>query len=197
MGFSRQEYWSGLPCPSPGDLPNPGIKRVSLALTDDCFTTSATWAPPGGSEGKESACSAGDLGLWRAVPWDEQSPANSRSYRTLRWLRIYTGKGGQGVRKGQKENLDTGRMERGRRAGRDKGYSLFHPRPTASHPGVTALVKSRLLIRQSWWSPMWPGSRREVALGSMGGGMIGVSNRIYKVSTCLKRVLPAASVCLI
>ena len=30
MGFSRQEYWSGLPCPSPGDLPNPGIKPESL-----------------------------------------------------------------------------------------------------------------------------------------------------------------------
>ena len=28
MGFSRQEYWSGLSCPSPGDLPNPGIKPV-------------------------------------------------------------------------------------------------------------------------------------------------------------------------
>ena len=27
MGFSRQEYWSGLPCPSPGDLPDPGIER--------------------------------------------------------------------------------------------------------------------------------------------------------------------------
>jgi len=32
MGFSRQEYWSGLPFPSPGDLPNPGIKPRSLAL---------------------------------------------------------------------------------------------------------------------------------------------------------------------
>ena len=30
MGFSRQEYWNGLPCPPPGDLPNPGIKPVSL-----------------------------------------------------------------------------------------------------------------------------------------------------------------------
>ena len=29
LGFSRQEYWSGLPCPSPGDLPNPGIKPAS------------------------------------------------------------------------------------------------------------------------------------------------------------------------
>ena len=32
MGFSRQEYWSGLPFPSPGDLPNPGIKAGSPAL---------------------------------------------------------------------------------------------------------------------------------------------------------------------
>ena len=32
MGFSRQEYWSGLPFPSPGDLPNPGMEPVSLAL---------------------------------------------------------------------------------------------------------------------------------------------------------------------
>ena len=32
MGFSRQEYWSGLPFPSPGDLPNPGIKPTSPAL---------------------------------------------------------------------------------------------------------------------------------------------------------------------
>ena len=30
MGFSRQEYWSGLPFPSPGDLPNPGIGPTSL-----------------------------------------------------------------------------------------------------------------------------------------------------------------------
>ena len=32
MGFSRQEYWSGLPCPSPGDLPQPGIEPVSHLL---------------------------------------------------------------------------------------------------------------------------------------------------------------------
>ena len=44
-GFSRQEYWSGLPCPPPGDLPNPGIKPASLkspALAGRFFTTSAT-----------------------------------------------------------------------------------------------------------------------------------------------------------
>ena len=46
MGFSRQEYWSGLPCPPPGDLPDPGIKPESLmspALEVGFFTTSATW----------------------------------------------------------------------------------------------------------------------------------------------------------
>ena len=32
MGFSRQEYWSGLPFPSPGNLPNPGIEPTSLTL---------------------------------------------------------------------------------------------------------------------------------------------------------------------
>ena len=45
MGFSKQEYWSGLPCPPPGDLPNPGIKPESLtspALADRFFSTTAT-----------------------------------------------------------------------------------------------------------------------------------------------------------
>ena len=35
MGFSRQEYWSGLPFPSPGDLPDPGIKPGFLPLLAD------------------------------------------------------------------------------------------------------------------------------------------------------------------
>ena len=46
MGFSRQEYWSRLPFPSPGDLLNPGIEPVSpisAALADRFFTISATW----------------------------------------------------------------------------------------------------------------------------------------------------------
>ena len=49
MGFFRQEYWSGLPCPSPGDLSNPGIKPaspVSLALAGMFFTASAAWEAP-------------------------------------------------------------------------------------------------------------------------------------------------------
>ena len=46
MEFSRQEYWSGLPCLPPGNLPNPGIKLASLmssVLAGKSFTTSATW----------------------------------------------------------------------------------------------------------------------------------------------------------
>ena len=39
MGFLRQEYWIGLPLPSPGDLPNPGIEPVSPALQANSFTT--------------------------------------------------------------------------------------------------------------------------------------------------------------
>ena len=49
MGFSRQEYWSGLLCPSLGDLPNPGIKLTSLrspALAGVFLATSAIWEAP-------------------------------------------------------------------------------------------------------------------------------------------------------
>ena len=48
MGFSRQEYWSGLPFPSPGDLPNPGIKpesSVSPALKADSSLTEPLGKP--------------------------------------------------------------------------------------------------------------------------------------------------------
>ena len=87
MEFSRQEHWSGLPCPSPGNFPNPGIETTSLsspALAGRFFTTRApweTWEPlsksypskgytvdfsflglPCSSAGKESACNVGDLG---------------------------------------------------------------------------------------------------------------------------------------
>ena len=43
MGFSRQEYWSGLPFPSPGDLPDPGIEPGSPSLEADALTSE----PPG------------------------------------------------------------------------------------------------------------------------------------------------------
>ena len=43
MGFSRQEYWSGLPFPSPGDLPDPGIEPKSPSFQADALTSE----PPG------------------------------------------------------------------------------------------------------------------------------------------------------
>ena len=55
MGFSRQEYWSGLPFPSPGDLPHPGMEPaflVSPALAGKFFTT----VPPGNPRIIEKLC---------------------------------------------------------------------------------------------------------------------------------------------
>ena len=46
MGYSRQEYWSGLPCLPPKDLPGPGVKLMSLtssAMVDGFFTTGSSW----------------------------------------------------------------------------------------------------------------------------------------------------------
>ena len=51
MGFSRQEYWSGLPFPSPGDLPDPGIEPRSPAFQADALTSE----PPGKSPGQRSS----------------------------------------------------------------------------------------------------------------------------------------------
>ena len=45
MGFSRQEYWSGLPFPSPRDLPDPGIKPTSPALQANSLPTEPTGKP--------------------------------------------------------------------------------------------------------------------------------------------------------
>ena len=45
MGFPRQEYWNGVPCPSPGDLPDPGIKPVSPALLADSLPSEPQGKP--------------------------------------------------------------------------------------------------------------------------------------------------------
>ena len=62
MGFSRQEYWSGLPFPSPGDLPGPGMEARSPALQADSLPSESTEKPnnntpvllPGKSHGQRS-----------------------------------------------------------------------------------------------------------------------------------------------
>ena len=43
LRFSRQEYWRGLPCPPPGDLPNPETEPMSPALAGGFFTTAPPW----------------------------------------------------------------------------------------------------------------------------------------------------------
>ena len=71
VGFSRQQYWSGLPCPPSGDLTDPEIKPASLEspeLAGGFFTTKNF---PGGAEVKTSACSVGDLG---SIPGLGRSP---------------------------------------------------------------------------------------------------------------------------
>ena len=45
MGFSRQEYWSGLPFPSPGDLPDPGMEPGSRALQADSLLSELQGSP--------------------------------------------------------------------------------------------------------------------------------------------------------
>jgi len=52
MGFSRQEYWSGFPCPPPRDLPNPGIEPMSPALQADSLPSEPLGKP---SEGVQDA----------------------------------------------------------------------------------------------------------------------------------------------
>ena len=67
MGFPKQEYWSGLSFPSPGERPHPETEPRSPAL-------------PGGPDGKESACSAGDLG------WEDPLEKEMATYSsTLAW----------------------------------------------------------------------------------------------------------------
>ena len=57
MEFSRQEYWSRLPFPPPGDLPDPGIEPRSLALQADSLPSEPPGEPkPGGAPNKDISC---------------------------------------------------------------------------------------------------------------------------------------------
>ena len=67
MGFSRQEYCSGLPCPSPGDLPNPGTEPRSLTVQADTLP----FEPPGKSIGFLSRLKFSSLYIFGLVSWNE------------------------------------------------------------------------------------------------------------------------------
>ena len=90
MGFPRQEYWSGLPSPFPGDLTDPGIKPASSALAGGFFTTE----PPGNPVRMCAAATAKSLQSCPTLcnPIDG-SPRGSSvpgilQARTLEWVAI-------------------------------------------------------------------------------------------------------------
>ena len=90
MGFSRQEYWSGLPFPPPGDLPDPGIKLASPALAGGFFATE----PPGKTTQATAAAAAKSLQSCPTLcePRDGSPPGSPvpgvLQARTLEWVAI-------------------------------------------------------------------------------------------------------------
>ena len=78
MGFSRQEHWSGFPIPSPGDLPNPGIKPRSPTLQADSL--------PPESPGKSKNTGMGSLSLLQGY---DSSPLQSSCIQVDPSLEIY------------------------------------------------------------------------------------------------------------
>ena len=84
-GFPRQEYWSGLPFPPPGDLLDPGFKPMSPTFQTDCLPLShwgrhiymltrcfliVQYELPRWLSGKESICNTGEAGSHEFDPWD-------------------------------------------------------------------------------------------------------------------------------
>ena len=108
MGFSRQEYWSGLPFPSQGELPDPGIESWSPALQADALPFEPPRKPYKGnfinmgfavvSDSKESSCNAGDSGsspgLGRS-PWEgngyplQYSCLEESTDREVQWATVH------------------------------------------------------------------------------------------------------------
>ena len=93
MGFPRQEYWSGLPFSSPGDLSNPVIKPASPALSGTFFTIEPWGKPllsiylpnlgfPGGNSGKEPACQCRRHKRHRIDPWVGRIPGEGNGNPT-------------------------------------------------------------------------------------------------------------------
>ena len=97
VGFSRQEYWSGLPCPPPGNLPNPGIElasRISPALAERFYTASATWeAQLGGCrpvfEALLQSSSSGFFMSWALTSSGESHPVDNKRASKVEAVVLY------------------------------------------------------------------------------------------------------------
>ena len=83
MGFSRQEYWSGLPCPPPGYLPNPGIKLVFPAVQADALPSE----PPG----KPKNTAVGSLSLLQRIFLAQKSKQGPLHCRRVLYQLSYRG----------------------------------------------------------------------------------------------------------
>ena len=106
-GFSRQESWGGLPCPSPRDLPDPGTEPMSLmspALAGRFFITKATCDSGPVNKFISTECARGCKGQWKLAElvraWDwETPPQSSLFWRRWRFTRCF------GVRKGTSSHI--------------------------------------------------------------------------------------------
>ena len=102
MGFSRQESWSGLPCPPPGDLPDPGTEPpslTSLAFAGRFSTNSATWDvhyPSGRTTGES----------WTCEEQQHRSPLARWDQRPTQGQRQGRGRGRGGRKRNAQTDLD-------------------------------------------------------------------------------------------
>ena len=82
-GFSRREYWSGLPCPPPGDLPNPGIKPRSSVLQADLYRLSHQGSTTYSCCPSVLSCPSGTLETYLVCCSLDSSPTGSPTSKTL------------------------------------------------------------------------------------------------------------------
>ena len=123
LGFSRREYWSGLPCPPPGDLLELGVGPTSPALAGGFFTTSTTWETLYVKYIMQNArLDESQAGIMTDNWWEKyQQP------QICRWHHSISRKG-----RGTKEPLDEGGGEWKRRLETQKKTKIMASRPLSS-----------------------------------------------------------------
>ena len=140
MGFSRQEYWSGLPWPSPGDLPNPGIELRSPALQADSLPSE----PPG----KPKNTGVGSLSL---LQWAFPTQELNQCLLDCRWIFYqlrYQGSPDSSVGKESSCNAGDPCLIAG--SGRSSGEGIGYPLQCSWASLVAQLVKNPLTMKETW-----------------------------------------------